>query len=523
MTDKETVAATEVKKPEVERAPLLPRLYRSAGAGVVGMVAILSVGGLEAMLQPHRDHVRSRASLRQVNDALQVSIDRRQDLAQDLRVTAPSPTRPTGVPPVAPGAAAGVASFPYAFNDIERAGYRRAAVAELYQIHLSVTSLLRTGNQLIAENGDAVGAAVQDYSQLCKDWDSERIWARTVNCPAIPSVGQSSVLRNAWSRVLRGIERVHDSAVTPGTYAQSIYHLSSLLLILIGFLSFIVALLSLTGTLLGITVDGMRDFLMKLFPGSVASIGTIAAGLVGAGAIAGGFGAAAVSSSGLSGAMVDERSAIHIEATNGPLTQSEPNGGGRESLLDARRPLGRGDVTIGPTNTLGLFFPGGDDVTSGETALALREVARALEALAHLPPVGTGSQPDPSRDAGLVQAVSAAGNAVAVAVTQSAKSGSVEVEKLTQNVADTKDLLNSILREQVRTTRAVESGTATASAAFDKVVDETAKVHAVANTLVPIAETTSCQVKWQKALNARNGLQRTWDVISGHNSDPCGS
>jgi hypothetical protein len=472
----------------------------------LGVFALWAVGFGEQVLQPHAEHMRARAALRQINQTLRLSLDRRDDLRGDLQLTFRVEANPQSKVPTATPAGQNDASFPYKLTTDEVDRYRRAAVAELYEIHLRIASLIRRGNELIETLDRAPGLTTKAFRALCLE--TKLVAAREVQCSALQRIGSGTL-----SQLRETADTVFDAAVMSGTYSQTVYHVGSLGLILVGYLAIGSVLVSGLGAVFGASMATLRELLVKWIPSGGASVGALVAGVVGAGAVAASVGAATVA--GFDGSFFGANSASTRgvpAAINTPAPDSATKPNSNNSAGETN------NYNAGDTFTTRYFNAGQDAGWTADPAVA--KIAVALQALSAKEPVvvRVPSTADPA----LLNVISGAGKAVGDSILASDRDNDRRMSALSQGVIDVTESLKRILREQQMMREVVQAGTADAKTAVDAVATATIKVNDTATKLLPIARDTSCQVEWQRSLNARNGLQRVWHAVGGYRANPCG-
>ena len=473
----------------------------------VGVLALSAVWALEQVLQPHANHMRARAALRQVNENLRVSLDRRDDLRADLEFTAAADKDAQSKTASASPQNESKPSFPYKMTVIERDRYRRAAVAELYDIHLRMASFVRRGNELVEALDKRPGATTDEYVVLCEGVRKASV--RSIACPSLTAPG-SGAIRYVGYLTANTTHKLFDAAVAPGTYAQTVYHVGALGLILLGYLAVGTAILSVVGAIVGVSIDTVRDLIIRLLPSTGASIGTLLAGVVGAGAIAAGVSAATVA--GIERTSLDDGSV-----------------GGREVLIDScprttccqKDPTKENAVTA--TNNTYTFdtrvtteYPtsGPDAVETVERAISkltdvVRTIGERTPVIVRVP-----SAPDPT----LVRAIDSAAKAVSDSIGASSATADKHLAELSTRVIAVSDALDKVRQEQQDTRKAFEVETLKTTSAVNTTTE---RVENNTATLSPVVTHTSCQVEWQKSLQQRNGFQRLWHVFAGNRTNPC--
>lgn len=504
--------ASEGKKPEPpssRAARMLKRLHRFpiiVLGFAVGVLALSAVWAFEQVLQPHANHMRARSALRQVNESLSVSLDRRDDLRADLEFTVPAVTDAQGKTASASSQNESKSSFPYKMTSTEQDRYRRAAVAELYDIHLRMASLVRRGNELVETLDKLPGATTNEYVGLCEK--VRQVSVRSIACQSLTAPGDGP-LRYVGYLTDNTTHKLFDAAVTPGTYAQTVYHVGSLGLILLGYLAIGSAILSVVGAIVGISIGTVREFIIRLLPATGASIGTVVAGVVGAGAIAAGVSAATVA--GIERSSFDGGSA-----------------GGQEVLIEScpRATCCHKEPTNERTETLtNIYNTYGDRLTTefrvqepdaAETVgLAISRLADAVKTIGERTPVIVHVPAAP--DARVVTAINNAATAVSDSIRASSGAADRHLAELSEQMIAVGDALNKVKELQ----QATRDATLATTSAVKTVAETTERVDSNTTKLSPVVTHTSCQVEWQRSLQQRNGFQRLWHVFAGNRTDPC--
>lgn len=488
------------------RPARLRALRRGANALAVAALSLLAVGTFELVLQPHRQHVQAGAALREVIDSLRVSIDRRDDLAADLRLTwdhdvtgsnAASQASPTN----------GEAPFPYTLTRNEKDGYRRAAVAELYDLHLRMASMIRRGNQLVVDLDGSTSAASAGYNQICSQLTHDRVWGKRIACGSAVSTS-SSALSWMWSGVINAKERVLDSAVTPGSYVQTVYHVGSLFGILLAFLAIAIAALAMVGTVLGIGfVESIQEFVMKAVPTALPSLAPFAAGVLGASVLTAGLGGASVIA-------VDKffvEPGSHRQAVVAAGEAVAPPGTPTAKVSTQGAPA---DLALGKSQQTNPTWNSID--VRPETAL-LTAIAAGIDRIAARPPAATVVVPP---DPALAIAVARVASAID-SLAEQEREGLARAADLSETITGVATAIDRGAQSQHALALAVRRSTDATVQAVGKVSAATHQVRHTVEKLVPIAADTACQLRWQKSLNARNGFTRAWHAMSGYDHDPC--